>query len=246
MEEAVLCWRRAGCREIDRRAAWIAAGERLLDGDDPAGAVTCFRRALLDGEDAATWSRLAYAHQLEGEGRAAVRAYGRAVALEPNRPGLRYNLGCVLLACGRPREAMSHLEAAVKQEPLDAAAWNNLGYACRELGEGDRAQSCFDRALQLDPECHAAWNNLAGWHEEQGDGGAAVAAYSRALELNPGNSSYLLNRAIVLAGLDRRDEALDDLNRLCRAEPEMRDLLAELPPFAELRGDPRFPAGPEH
>ena len=101
-------------------------------------------------------------------------------------------------------------------------------------------------ALQLDPECHAAWNNLAGWHEEQGEGDKAVEAYSRALELDPGNSSYLLNRAIVLAGLARRDEALDDLNRLCRAEPEMRDFLAELPPFADLRGDSRFPTCQSH
>ena len=44
MEEAVLCWRRAGHQGIDRRSAWVRSADLLLDGHDEAGVL--YRDAL--------------------------------------------------------------------------------------------------------------------------------------------------------------------------------------------------------
>ena len=243
MEEAVLCWRRAGRQGMDRRTAWVRSADVLLDGEDPAGAISCLRRALLDGEEAGIWARLAYAHSLLGQDAPAVRGYSRALELEPQRPGVHYNLATVLLGQGRLREARRHLEAAVRQEPEDAQAWSNLGHVAGELGAVERARECFERALEIDPACHEAWNNLAGWHEQQGDRRAAAEGYSRALDLVPENSSYLLNRALVLAGMKQPEEARKDLDELCRRQPELAEMLRDLPAFRSLA--PLSPQGGE-
>jgi superkiller protein 3 len=239
MEEAVVCWRRAGQRDQNRRSAWLAAADRLLADGDAAGAVTCLRRALLDGEDAALWSRLGYAQHQAGAMTAAVRAYRRALALEPSRPGVRYNLGCALAEAGRYQEAARQLRRAVELEPGDAAAWNNLGHALAHLGEPEEGRRCFERALAADAGCHEAWNNLAGWHEEQGDHEAALRAYSRALEIVPANPAYRLGRAAILLALARREEAHRDLDQACAGEPGLRRLLEDLPPFAGQAARPR-------
>jgi Tfp pilus assembly protein PilF len=234
MEEAILCWRRAGLEGIDRRAAWVRSADILLDGSDAAGAVSCLRRALLDGEDAGIWARLGYAHSCLEEHAAAARSYRRALEMEPGRMGLHYNLANVLLAQGRQQEARRHLEAAVRQSPEDAQAWNNLGHVVGELGGEERARWCFERSLEVDPCCHEAWNNLAGWHEQHGNINAAVAGYSRALELDGENNSYLLNRALVLAGDGQETQARQDLEALCIRQPSLAEMIRELPAFQDL------------
>ena len=234
MEEAVLCWRRAGLDGIDRRAAWVRSADILLDGKDAAGAVNCLRRALLDGEDAGIWARLGYAHSCLDEHAAAARSYRRALEMEPSRMGVHYNLANVLLAQGRLQEARRHLEAAVRQDPEDAQAWSNLGHVVGELGGDDRARWCFERSLEVDPCCHEAWNNLAGWHEHHGNINAAVSGYSRAMELDEENNSYLLNRALVLAGAGRETQARRDLEALCARQPSLAEMIRELPAFQDL------------
>jgi len=63
---------------------------------------------------------------------------------------------------------------------------------------------------------------------------AAAEGYSRALDLVPNNSSYLLNRALVLASMKQAEEARKDLDELCRRQPELAEMLHELPAFRNM------------
>jgi Flp pilus assembly protein TadD len=66
----------------------------------------------------------------------------------------------VLLAAGRPAEALAQFGRALALAPRDANNYNNRGVALQALGQTEAARGDFRRALELDPGLAAARENL--------------------------------------------------------------------------------------
>jgi tetratricopeptide (TPR) repeat protein len=100
---------------------------------------------------------------------AAVGAFERAVALEPEVAEFQGNLGAALLQRARragavepdvPR-ALEVLEHAAALSPLLPDVFNNLGLARSASGRPEQALEAFERALALDPSHLPALYNRA-------------------------------------------------------------------------------------
>src|SRR5262249_41330554 len=65
------------------------------------------------------------------------------VALRPQSPGARVNLGKVLGETGRHEEAMGHYRQAIALKPDYAEAHSNLGLALSAKGRPEEAISCL-------------------------------------------------------------------------------------------------------
>jgi serine/threonine protein kinase/tetratricopeptide (TPR) repeat protein len=124
----------------------------------------------------------------------AVESTRVALALEPDRPGLRYVAGLTLFRSGRYEEARQELERAVALQPTSDDATRLLGRVLMRLGQIEEGKARFQKALSIRP-------NSATLHSEMGLAlytasryPEALEAFERAVALAP-NSSVSLTQA---------------------------------------------------
>jgi Flp pilus assembly protein TadD len=121
----------------------------LSVGDEPFRAARLARDVLkAEGPLARAYGVLGIAHSMLGNFRAARTAYEQAVALEPDHPGYRHNLGHLLdVAFNRPREALRHLGQARRARPDESAIITSEAHALARAGQTARAIKQLVQAL---------------------------------------------------------------------------------------------------
>jgi tetratricopeptide (TPR) repeat protein len=125
---------------------------------------------------------------------------------EPQSVQANHELGTVLLASGRAREAIPYLEKAHQLSPPDDQEIFELATACFAIGEYEHARSNLQVVLNHQ-ETADARHLLADVDEKLGHSVDAVREYGRAAELDPSESNLfdwgselLLHRAYEPAG----------------------------------------------
>jgi len=99
----------------------------------------------------------------------AIDAYTEAVAANPHHADAHVNLGRLLHAHGRLREAEAHYVAALVSCPTNPTATFNLAVVLEDLGRLDDAIERYREAIELDPECVDAYFNLSRLYEKKGE-----------------------------------------------------------------------------
>jgi tetratricopeptide (TPR) repeat protein len=148
---------------------------------------------------------IARIHEAVGSLGPALAAYEQALAVDPDRPGLRHARGVVLCKQGRLDEGIAQLREAVAAQPDDARIRGDLARALRHAGRMDEAVE--------------AWISCAAVLERGERLDAAVEALRRAQEIDPDRVDVLTRLARVLEQAGRRDEALEVLADLESASP---------------------------
>ena len=134
----------------------------LIVGDDPFRAARLARDVLKLGPDPRAFGVLGIAHAMLGSFRAARRAYEQAVALEPEHPAYRHNLGHLLdVAFSRPREALRHLAVARRARPDEPAIVTSEAHALSRSGHAARAVELLVQVLGWTPA--DAQERVAEW-----------------------------------------------------------------------------------
>jgi tetratricopeptide (TPR) repeat protein len=112
------------------------------------------------GAHPGVWTMLGAALAHDGRGDEAIRAFRRAIELDPRAPDPHRNLAAVLLDRRDIPAAVQHAERAVSLAPGDAAARDLLGIAFAAQGRPDLAAQQFREALRLDPTNATAREHL--------------------------------------------------------------------------------------
>jgi len=94
----------------------------------------------------------------------AIDGYRRILALAPDHPLARYNLGLAYARSGLDADAAAEIARAIADGMAGAAAWNNLGLAHERSGQPEAAAAAYRQAVQLDPAYCFAWINLGRLH----------------------------------------------------------------------------------
>jgi predicted O-linked N-acetylglucosamine transferase (SPINDLY family) len=126
----------------------------------------------------------------------------RTVAVWPDAPGPRNNLGNVLRELGRTDEALVQYDRVLAIDPAFVAAHYNRGLALRRLGDIASARASFERAFALAPEFveadfAACMAELPTIYADAGEIDARRAAYADHL----GRLSAHVDRSATPAGL---------------------------------------------
>jgi Flp pilus assembly protein TadD len=112
----------------------------LILRDEPFRAARLSLDVLKAGPDARAYGLLGVAYSLLGSFRAARRSHEQALALSPDDPGHRHNLGHLLdVAFDRPHLAVPHLSAARRAVPDEPALATSLAHALARTGQTARA-----------------------------------------------------------------------------------------------------------
>ena len=159
----------------DGGEAWHPeSGQTLLDFDvsDLAREAAALEPLRQAPETAADWYERGV--ELEAaDATAAMAAYRRALAIDPDLPDAHLNLGRLLHEGGDPARAETHYRRALDIDPGDALAAYNLGVALQDRQLPHEAAAAYEEAITLDPTLADAHFNLSGIYEQLGEKAAA-------------------------------------------------------------------------
>jgi tetratricopeptide (TPR) repeat protein len=150
----------------------------------------------------------ALTHHRSGDLPAAVAAYDRVIAADPEHFAAHGNRGVALRRLGRLDEALASYDAAIALKPDHADAYSNRGNLLQDQGRFDEARASLETARALRPGDATLQNNLGAVLLGLGRADEALARLDEAIALNPDYPTAQVNRGLALNQLDRFEEAL--------------------------------------
>jgi tetratricopeptide (TPR) repeat protein len=144
-----------------------------------------------DASNAEWWLVSGYARSQLGEHRAAVKAYGEAVRLEPDSAAGWNLLAQSHRAAGDSQRAVVVLNnalLALRDAPVTVYL---LGESYSDLGRFDSALTAYQQALAIEADFPAAWFGLARAYGKLGRPGEAREARARLEKLDPAMAKRL-------------------------------------------------------
>jgi len=152
-------------------------------------------------------------HDRNGNLDAAIKAYERAFALNPNATGIQERLALACLRNGEPDRAIEAYRVTLAMEYTTFDLFAGISDAFLDKGDFDEACWALDRALMLDASfVNAAQQKLIRAAERflsQQEWAAAAAGFRAANERKPTDAGARGRLALALAELGNYEEALE-------------------------------------
>jgi tetratricopeptide (TPR) repeat protein len=169
-------------------------GQRLID------------RILRNGDSAEARLMMGVAKRSVQDLTGSLEDLGKAVALNPELPGVHALYGQALLETGNRDKARAELEEELKRNPLDFDANLLVGVMLKDDAEFDRASAHFTRALGVRPGDPAVRYQIATVHVSQGRSEAALPLLEAIVKDAPKFLEAHVSLATVYYRLKRRDD----------------------------------------
>lgn len=183
-------------------------------------------RRLVEVAPSSVWRHQAAGEAQESQGAyaAAIGEYRQVLATDPNRPGVHYRIGRVLLERSRQTNSAADTESAIQEfvqelvlDPTNSNAAYEIGEIHRKAGRFAEAQKYFEAALQHYPDFEEAHVGLAGALFGQQKNQEALHELNSAIALNSSDEVawYRLSQVQRALGNDaERQKALAEYQRL--------------------------------
>lgn len=130
----------------------------------------------------------------------AIFCFNEAIKIDPNKPGIFYNLGTLYQKKARLNEAISAYKKALLLDKK-IFIYHSLGACYLELGMFDKAISQFKEALNISPNDPNSYYNLAVAYWKGGRIKDAISSYKKVLELSPNYPGAAESLRILQQGL---------------------------------------------
>ena len=153
----------------------------------------------------------------------AERDYRAALAAVPADPAVTNNLGVVVAAQGRHREAVGCFDEALRADPAFTSAHYNRAVALLKLGNVADAIKAFSRAASLDPQHYEAHRALGFLWLSLGERGRALDHLARTYELRRGDDRTGIARKSLTTAT--RDKLQHDAEQFLYLSRRTRDRL---------------------
>jgi len=151
----------------------------------------------------------------------AEQTYMRLRKERPNYWPAYNDLGSVLSAQGKYREALQAFHAATVAAPGSALAFNNLGGLFLKLGKLTEAMDNFQKSLKLKPS-DVAYSNLAEAMRANSKFAEALPLSQKAVKLEPSDDQNWMDLADCYESLHGREREAQQAYQRAAAEVERR------------------------
>ncbi len=153
----------------------------------------------------------------------AVAAFQEAVAIAPDRPGMRKDLAYTYLKIGENEAARDQFAEVMRLDPRDDHAALEYAFLCYETKQQVEARRIFDRIRKNGNQTAAeAFENIDRPLRE------GIARWTKALELSPGNFSAHEELARLAEQRDELALAAEHYRKAWALRPDRRGLLLDL------------------
>jgi tetratricopeptide (TPR) repeat protein len=181
----------------------------------------------------------AMAHELarQRDVNGAIADYRKAVAANPNLPGIHYELAEALRRSPDLKlraEAEKEYKLAVAANPSDEKALTKLGDLAADAGNLDSAASYYKHALTLAPNDADALMGMARVYTEKGDTASALPLLEKVVAADPTNVQAHYRLSAVYRKLNRPEDAKRELAEYQKYK-DMKEKLRQI--YKELRLD---------
>lgn len=154
----------------------------------------------------------------------AEEASRKAIELDPDAAEAHLSLGMALFAAGRLDDAAAPFETAMLINPNLFEIYLFYGRACLADGKYEKAARLFQRARETNPADYQSPSYLGMVYRSMGRNdlaqevdAEALGLIERHVALNPDDHRSLYLGAAMLAGLDRREQAIEWAEAAVRA-----------------------------
>ena len=180
------------------------------------------------------------AHEMakHGDDEGAIRNYREALKLDPNLPGLHFELAEMLNAsssAAEQEEAEGEYKAALAVNPFDEKAEFRLGDIASRRGDAQDAYAHYSRAVQLQPNDAEANIGLAKTLMLMDQPDKAEPLLEHALQLDPTSAAAHFRLSTLYRQAGRTADAKRELEEYQKYK-DMKEKLLEL--YREMRLKP--------
>jgi cytochrome c-type biogenesis protein CcmH/NrfG len=175
----------------------------------------------LDPGNGQAWMSLGELEMRVGDATAAVNAYSKAQALEPNAQKLHSYYGAALLTAGKYSQAQAELEIALKEDPSSSNARFDMGKALAYGGKPQdrpRAMQELNRVVKFSANKSRAYMEAGRIWLRDGERGNAIQDFEQAYQLNQTNIDMLTLLMKAYTDDGRRADAARISGVLARAQ----------------------------
>jgi tetratricopeptide (TPR) repeat protein len=169
-----------------------------------------------------------------GQTDAAREKLQEAIRLDPNLPAAQESMGQLLFRQDERDEADKYFSRALALNSKSALAYYYHAMLLMSRGadpsETADATAALEKAVALNPGLGSAWSNLGIlYSNEPGTLDKALGAAKRAVESMPGEPHFQYNFAVVLARMERYDEARTVARKLQKSgDPNIASMAEQL------------------
>ena len=149
----------------------------------------------------------------------ALKAYDKAIELDPNYAMAWFNKGTALGKLSRHEKALKAYDKAIELDPNYAMAWFNKGTALGKLSRHEKSLKAFDKAIELGPNYAMAWCNKGAALGKLSRHEDAMKAFDKAIELDPNYAMTWVNKGNALIKLSRHEDALKACDKAIELDP---------------------------
>jgi tetratricopeptide (TPR) repeat protein len=216
--------------------------DRYMDGDYK-GAVREFQRSVglsPQSDNAVTAANyMANSYRQMGETDKAIKAYERAISLDPYNDETHITLGNFLYSEERYSEAESEYKEAIRLNPT-SSSYYSLGQAYLELGKYNEAENVFEKVKRLEPDSPNGDFGLGQVYSKQERYEDAIAQFKEAIGVQEDFYYGYSELGFAYADSGRIEEAREVKEFLDEADASLANTLNQ---YINKVEPPKFLAG---
>jgi len=147
-----------------------------------------------------------------------IKAYRKALEINPGYRGANFNLGNIAYKEGRFRSSLGHYKDEIKLGPR-ADVYFNIGHAYADLYESDSSQQVLHKAIATDSTYSDAYMLLGQIYKDAGDIDKALQYTQIGFDLNPQDLDNQYGLGLILLQIGKVNEAISYLTWVSDQRP---------------------------
>ena len=149
----------------------------------------------------------------EGRLAKAAKLLDEAIMADPRNADAHNNIGNILMASGKYREAIISYTRAIELSGGQELILFNRGYAYLLIGDKKKALKDFSDVIEQNPDHFQSLSFRGQLRLQSGDFEGAISDFSHVLALRPDEGTAYASRGVSRASLDRKVAALEDFTK---------------------------------